>query len=71
MLWVYLFLIIFTKGGCIKCNIFLISKANKINFTHIIVDYMGKQHVEREIRNTDPLLHKRAKRITPLVHENG
>ena len=36
----------FTKGGCIKCNIFLISKENKIIFTHVIVDYMGKQHVE-------------------------
>ena len=36
------FLINFKKGGCIKCNIFLISKENKINFTHIIVDYMGK-----------------------------
>ena len=34
------------KGGCIKCSIFLICKGNKINFTHIIVDYMGKQHVE-------------------------
>ena len=37
----------FTKGGCINCNIFLISKGNKIKFTHITVDYMGKQHVER------------------------
>ena len=46
MVWVYLFLNNFTKGGCIKCNIFLISKENKINFTHVIVDYMGKQHVE-------------------------
>ena len=45
MLWVYLLLINFTKGGRTKCNIFLISKGNKINFTHIIVDYMGKQHV--------------------------
>ena len=55
MLWVYLFLINFTKGGCIKCNIFLISKENKINFTPIIVAFMGKQHVEsfidREIRS--------------------
>ena len=46
MLWVYLFLINFKSGGCIKYNIFLISKGNKINFTHIIVDYMGKQHVD-------------------------
>ena len=46
MVEVYLFLIKFMKGGCIKCNIFLTSKRNKINFTHIIVDYMGKQHVE-------------------------
>ena len=71
MLWVYLFFINFTKGGCIKCNIFLISKGNKINFTHIIVDYMGKEHVESQIRNTAPLLHKMAKRITPIFHENG
>ena len=34
------------KGGCIKCNIFLISKGNKIHFTHIIVDNMGQQHGE-------------------------
>ena len=46
MLWVYIILINFTKGGCIKCNIFHIGKGNKINFTHIIVDDMGKQHVE-------------------------
>ena len=71
MLWVYLFLINFTKGGCIKCIIFLISKGNKINFTYIIVEYMGKQRVERQIRNTAPLLHKRAKRITPNFLENG
>ena len=36
----------FHERGCIKCNIFLISKGNKTNFTHIIVDYMGKQNVE-------------------------
>ena len=71
MLWVYLFLINFTKGGCIKCNIFLISKGNKINFTRTIVDYMGKQNVESYIRNTAPLMHKRAKRKTPIFHENG
>ena len=47
-----MFFINFTKGGCIKCNIFLISKGNKINFTHIIVDYMGKQHVESLVRKT-------------------
>ena len=35
-----------TKGGCIKCNNFFISEGNKINFIHIIVDYMDKQHVE-------------------------
>ena len=35
------------ERGCIKRNIFLISKGNIINFTHIIVDYMGNQHVER------------------------
>ena len=46
MLWVYLFLINFEKGGFIKCNIFLINKGNKMNFTHIIVDYMGKQDAE-------------------------
>ena len=46
MLWVYLFLINFTKGGCIKCNVFLNSKGNKLIITRIIVDYMGKQHVE-------------------------
>ena len=46
MLWVYLFLISFTIGGCIKYNTFLISIGNKIIFTHIIVDYMGKQHEE-------------------------
>ena len=71
MLWVYLLLINFTKGGCIKRDIFLISEENKINFTHIIVDYMGKQRVEIKIRNTAPLLHKRAKRITPIFLENG
>ena len=71
MLWVYLFLINFTKGGCIRCNIFLISKGNKIKFTHIIVGYMGKQHVESSIRNTAPLLHKTAKRKTIFLHENG
>ena len=36
----------FHERGCIKCNVFLISKGNKINFTHIIVNYMGKQYVE-------------------------
>ena len=36
----------FQKGGCIKCHIFLISEGNKLNFTYIIVDYMGKQRVE-------------------------
>ena len=36
----------FHERGCIKCNIFLISKGNKTNFTHIIVDYTGRQHVE-------------------------
>ena len=36
----------FHERGFIRCNIFLISKGNKINFTHIIVDYMGKQHIE-------------------------
>ena len=46
MVLVYLFLNNFTKGGCTKCNIFLITKENKINFTHYIVDYMGKHHVE-------------------------
>ena len=46
MLRVYLVSINFTKVGCIKCNIFLINIGNKINFTHIIVDYRGKQHVE-------------------------
>ena len=53
MLCVYLCLINITIGGCIKCDIFLISKGNKINFTHVIVDYMGKQHVEncKEIRD--------------------
>ena len=71
MLWVYLFLINFKKGGCIKCDSFLISKGNIINFTHIIVDYMGKQHVESLIRNTARLLHNRATRITPIFHENG
>ena len=68
MLWVYMFLINFTKRGCIKCNIFLISKGNKINYTHIIVDYIDKQHVESLIRITAPLLHKKAKRITPFYH---
>ena len=58
-------------GGCIKSNIFPISQGNKMNFTHIIVDYMGKQHVESYISNTAPLLHKRTKRITPIFHENG
>ena len=57
MVSVYLFLINFMKGGCINYNVFFISKGNKINFTHIIVDYMGKQHVERLKRNTAPLLH--------------
>ena len=46
MLCVYLFLINFMKGGYIKCYIFLIGKGNKIIFTHIIVVYIGKQHVE-------------------------
>ena len=46
MLWVYLFLINFTEGGGIKYNIIVISKGYKINFTHIIVNYMGKQNVE-------------------------
>ena len=46
MLWIYLFLINFEKGGCMKCNIFLISKGNKLNCTHIIVDNMGQQNVE-------------------------
>ena len=54
MLWVYLFLINFTKGGCIKCNILLITKGNKMNFIHVIIDYMGKQHVKSQIRNTAP-----------------
>ena len=36
------------ERGCIKCNIFLISKGNTINFSYIIVDYMGKQHVGNE-----------------------
>ena len=36
----------FHERGCIKCNSFLFSKGNKINFTHFIVDYMGKQNVE-------------------------
>ena len=71
MLFVYLFLINFTKGGLYQMYIFLISKGNKINSTHNIVDYMGKQHVQRQIRNTAPLLHKRAKRIKPIFHENG
>ena len=71
MVWVYLFLNNFTKGGCIKCNIFLISKENKINFTHVIVDYMGKQHVESLEKNTAPLLYKRAKRKAPIFQENG
>ena len=71
MLRVYLLLINFTKEGCIKCNIFLNSKGNKMNFTHIIVDYMDKQHAERYIRNTAPLLHKRVKRKAPIFHENG
>ena len=43
---VYLFLINFTKGGCIKCIIFMMSKENKVNFTHIIVNCMGKRHVD-------------------------
>ena len=42
-----------------------------MNFTHIIVDYMDKQHAERYIRNTAPLLHKRVKRKAPIFHENG
>ena len=71
MVGVYLFLINFSKGVCIKCNIFLISKGNKINFTHITVNYMGKQHVESYIRNTALLLHKRAKLIAPILHKNG
>ena len=71
MVWVYLFLIDFTKGGDNKCYIFLISKGNKINLAHMIVDYMGKQHVDSKKRNMAPLLHKRAKRITPISHENG
>ena len=52
MVCVYFFLFNFTKGGYIKCNIFLKSKGNKMNFTHIIVNSMGKQHVEliNEIR---------------------
>ena len=36
----------FHEVGYIKCNIFLINIGNKINFTHILVDYRGKQHVE-------------------------
>ena len=36
----------FNERVCIKCNIFLISKENKIIFTDIIVDYMVKQYVE-------------------------
>ena len=68
MLWVYLFHINFRKGGCIKCNIFLISKGNEINFTHIIV---GQAAYRKLLRNTAPLLQKRAKRITPIFHENG
>ena len=71
MVWVYMFLINFAKGGCIKCNIFLISKGNEINFTQIIVDYMGKQQIESYKRITAPLLHKRAIRITPIFHKNG
>ena len=46
MVWVYLCLIKFTKGGYVKCDIFLISKGSKIKFTHIIVNQMGKQHGE-------------------------
>ena len=56
MLWVYLFLINFTNGVCIKCNIFLFSKGNKINFTHIIVDYMGKQHIESDHKVSNNVL---------------
>ena len=36
----------FHERNCIKCNLFLISKGNKTNFTHIIVYYICKQRVE-------------------------
>ena len=70
MIWVYMFLINFTKGGRIKCNIFLVSEGNKINFTHYSRLY-GQAAGRRLKRNTAPLLHKRAKRITPIFHKNG
>ena len=41
MLWVYLFLINFTKGGCIKCNILLITKGNKMYFLRWIIKVMN------------------------------
>ena len=37
----------FHERGFIKCNIFLSSKGNKINFTHISVDYMDKQQYRK------------------------
>ena len=36
----------FHERGLCQCNIFLISKGNEINFAHVILDFMGKQHVE-------------------------
>ena len=61
----------FTKGGCIKCIIFMISEGNKVNFTHIIVTCMGKSHVDFFKKNAPPLLHNRAYCIAPISQEIG
>ena len=49
----------------------MMSKGNKVNFTHIIVNCMGKRHVDFFKKNASPFLHDRAYFMTPIFKERG
>ena len=61
----------FYERGLTKCIIFMMSKGNKVNFTHIIVNCMGKRHVDFFLKNASPLLNNRAYCMTPIFKERG